>query len=107
MRSSLRGTDSQSEMKMIFLGARLPSYCHYVEPASPLVPQQIRDAPLPKCFMSSRSFLRSYCVCCLEQVSCREEEVHERAEGAAAERAESGGGPEHHQPHHGGQVFPN
>lgn len=49
MRSSLRGTDSQSEIKMIFLGARLPSYCHYVEPASLLVPQQIRDAALRKC----------------------------------------------------------
>lgn len=42
-----------------------------------------------------------------EQVSRREEEVHERAEGAAAEGAESCRGPEHHQPHHGGQVFPN
>lgn len=40
---------AQTEMKMIFLGARLPSYCHYVEPASLLVPQQIRDAALCKC----------------------------------------------------------
>lgn len=41
------------------------------------------------------------------QVSCCEEEVHDRAEGSAAEGAESICCPKYHQPHHGGQVLPN
>lgn len=40
------------------------------------------------------------------QVSGSEEEVHHRAEGAQAKRAESLRSPEHHQPHHGHEVLP-
>lgn len=79
--------------------------------ASQLLPQQVKDAILCMCLWVCLSidfvFFFPFFLSFSSQVSCREEEVHDWAEGAAAERAESVGSPEHHQPHHGGQVFPN